>query len=258
MDKPTENSPNDVDAVESSTTHTTPLNPLKTWDEVIEHKSILSILYKDRKIAFKEIADDITSRLWDAQFEKQKNDLPDKAVYKIWEVMFLKREEYSKEYELEGLSNVRKEEIAEKKKHCRKYLTSLTNHVLAAYRDTFIISDRFLLGCFSHSLESVLYFIEENEKFFKFSLSTTNLCDLYILLSIDTNNMTIFMRYIKNFDQPHLEYAITFATIDFLMMVWKSRKYIPDFDTKMTSLESSMKGKDWKQHRFFDWWRNHR
>ena len=139
----------------------------------------------------------------------------------------------------------------------KKYLHSLTDNVLSLYLNELIIDDKFVWKCFEHGLDGILNQIYDNQDLFKLSISTETLSDLYILMSVDADRIEQFLRHVNDVKVSHIEYAIRFGNINFLMMMWKSKKYIKNFDTIVKDLEKTMQGKQWIQLYFFDWCKHH-
>jgi hypothetical protein len=145
-----------------------------------------------------------------------------------------------------------------KRKNLRKYLSVLTDYVLSAQREMFIVDDRFIYKCFEHDLEKVLFFILENAKYYKIQISMDRLQDLYICYSIDLNKVEYVIKLLHEMDMPHLDYALRFASLDFLLILVKVSKFIPNFDKHMEILEKEFRPRDLKHLKVFDYWQRRR
>ena len=212
-----------------------------------------------KELDHERIARDLYNRKWEKEFETEKILIPQDDLYNIWEHLFLSLQEYKtvQYIELANLGSGAKKAVLELRKNRKLYITSLTNYILTAFRPKLTINDRFMSKCFEHELDTIIFFILENQKFFNISITTDSLIDLLILLSIDYNNVVTFARFSPLLTRAHLEYAIHFASFDFLLLMWKMRRYIPNFDKTVLELRETMKGQEWKQHKFFEWCRDH-
>lgn len=196
------------------------------------------------------------------KFEETKSSLSRELVYKLWNAAFYAPEPFRFEFEMQGLDASQKVFIVQQKTNRRKYIASLTDYVINEFRDTLQIDDRFILKAFEHNLDSTLLFILENSKFYNIHVSTERLSDLYIIFSCDTENVKMLAkllqsRSLQSVNIQNLEYVLRFASLDYLMALWKLRRYIPSFDDYMSMLENTLTKKEWKQLYFFDWWRRH-
>jgi hypothetical protein len=209
-------------------------------------------------IKYEEIIKSIFSCKYDKNFEKEKNVIPCDIIFKIWNKMYYASDQYKYQFTLQGLSKSQKDLIQKQKSNQRAYITSLTDHIITAFRKELVIDDRFIFKAFEHDLESILSFIFDNTEFFIIKISTNNLTDLYLTFAIDMSHIKIFSKMLHHVNIQHLEYALRFATLDFLMIIWKIRRWIPNYDEYMQTLQSIMSKRDWKQLQYFDWWERHK
>lgn len=229
--------------------------PLDTWKALVAYFATGGSGMVD--IETKAVIADIYKDVHNSEFEEQKSTMTKGIIYNLWEEMFYAPELFKYEFELQGLTKQQKEFVVAKKTNIRKYIGSFTDYVLTVYRNEITINDRFVAKLFEHDLEKILVFILENEKFFSISVSTEKLSDLYIILACDMGNFKIFSKMLPYVNIYHFEYAVRFATLDFLMMMWKMRRWLPKFDENMRILQNNMEKKEWKQLQFFDWWMKH-
>lgn len=199
---------------------------------------VLQILEKHKLVNHGKIAKSLEKCEWDENFKSEQTKLSDNALYRIWEKLFL-----MPMYTDTG-------EIVSLKKY-KPFITSLTERVLLNFRKEIIINEKFIDKLFQHEMEMILIYLYENQRFF--NISNMNLTDIYLMNSCDKDNISMFIKLTKNVNINHLEYAVRFSSQLFLMSLWKIRRYIPNFDENMKILKKTMKGKDSKHYKFFDW-----
>lgn len=234
---------------------------IETWKELVEYFVSESHVYiiDDDGInydavvkcmdAYKYISDEVSTVL---------QNVPNNVAFKLWDKVFFARQPFKYDFELDGMSKEVKKQAEELKQNRRRYVSALTDYVLSTFRDSIEIDDKFIVKLFEHDLQQTLLFLLENKDNFKMKQETKdNMVDLYIMVSCDTNNIRMFVRLLDFLKIEHLEYAIRFASYDFLINLWKMRKWIPQYDSYMRTLDKVMKGKSWKQLQYFDWyWKN--
>lgn len=177
--------------------------------------------------------------------------LPPNLLYKIWEPVFLA----SPEKEAIGAAKQNKKN-KESLYLRKKLLTLLTDEVMTTFRKRIVINDRFVLKCFEHGLDSILLYLLENRQFFQFNITAPQLEDLYLMIACDTSGSAMFLRLVQSVGLPHIRYALRHATFDFLMILWKSRKHIENFDVYIDTIRSDPDQRylsDFKQRQFIDW-----
>ncbi len=184
-----------------------------------------------------------------ATITQEIRNLPPMLLYQIWEVAFLGKNKKQ--------SSDKQPTDKPKPETTKKLIYLMTDRVMAVFRTSLIINDRFVLKCFEHGLDSVLLYLYDNERFFKLSITTPKLEDLYIMLACDTGSVGMFLHFTRKIQRIHIEYALRHASNEFLMVVWKSRQYIPAFREHMQAIQADedhpMKTRDFKQRTFLDW-----
>ena len=183
--------------------------------------------------------------------------LPPLLLYRIWQVGFLATADPSLAGEVKPSPAVKRKAEA-----LKRLMGLLTDNVMTVFRSDLVINDRFVLKCFEHGLDNILLYLYDNQRFFQLSISTPELQDLYIMLACDTGSITMFLHFVKKIRRIHIEYAMKNASNDFLMIVWKSRAYIPHFHEYIQSIrdekeEQSIASRDFKQRRFLEWCTTH-
>jgi hypothetical protein len=194
------------------------------------------------------------------QYEEEKRDgrIPKRILYRLWEHMFVGRgnaRSVNDELLLESLSKNERNKRERMVNIKKKYLTSLTEHILVLYRDQIVINDAFVHKCFEHNLDKILTTLLETQRFYRIELSQGTLLDLYIVLACDVNNMKMLIKLLPDMNIHHLEYALKYGSYDLLSIIYRYRKTVPSFDANMRMLDRIFTKKDWKLIKFFDRWR---
>jgi hypothetical protein len=182
-------------------------------------------------------------------FKMEKNDLADSSLFALWECMF--NGGHRDEDAFVGLGKMQKKKLESEFTVKKKILTILTNDVLGKFRNVIVVNDRFVLKCIEHELDSVLFHLLDAKDFYKVDISTETLTDLYLMLASEVGNVTLFSKFAKEVSMEHLLYALTFATYDFLVAMYKMKKAIPDLRKNLLVLDT-MTRKDAKQERFLE------
>jgi len=188
------------------------------------------------------------------EFETEKQSLGRNILYALWECMFLEDGVNKDVTSLQDLTKSRLNKILQDMSNREKYISSLTDSIISLFRNKLIINDVFVYKCFEHKLEKILFFVLDNEHLFNVRLKEGTLTDIYVAMACDTDNIKSFGKLGAKITIPHLEYALRYATYDFLLLVLKMKKCIPDFDAKIETLRNTMRGRNWKQLQFFDLW----
>lgn len=179
---------------------------------------------------------------YNQKFPENLKKLPDLLLYKIWQKKFL----YD---EVDESSDDGKED---------RCLSALTFQTIFVFRDDLIINNTFFLNLFKHRLCHVLIYLYENQKFFNIKMKNwSNLTDLYICLSCESNFMKMFIYFNNHLESKHIEYAIQHSSYDFLISLWKQRTRLMigtcKLEVILKKFSSQVPGLDSKQKRFLEW-----
>lgn len=204
---------------------------------------------QEDEISYKDVTRLLYASPYPKDFKSQLTSIPKEIVYNLWEILFFESE--TKAYD--NISDSMSKLETQQKENRGKYLGELTDYVLSAFRDKITITDKFLCKMFEHGLDKQIIFLVENEKFFNVSLKEGTLIDVCLALSCDFTNVKVFTRLLPNLRMEHISYAIRYAAYDFLMLMWKMRRWIPNYKEHITQLRKTMKNKTWKQMKYFDW-----
>jgi len=223
---------------------------VKTFEtENADGKCESNALAKPTPESYEKIKKSLCAVPYKRDFPPQLQKLPEKVVYDLWESMFFEMQPMVYDNIADGMTKV---EIAQRENK-GKYLGALTDYVLSTYRKDVIITDKFLCKMFEHGLDKQIIYLLETQKFFKVALKENTLDDACLALACDLTNVKVFTKLLPTLRIDHIEYATRYAAYDFLMLMWKMRKWIPGFVENIKILDKTMTNKTWKQVKFFDW-----
>jgi hypothetical protein len=140
----------------------------------------------------------------------------------------------------------------------KKTLGYITLEMMDNFRDKLVINNKFLVLCFQKKLEKVIFYLINNERFFKLSLN----CDLKLVivkLACEFGDMNIvFHPQLKQlFDYKMLYFSILHSPREFLDLLLKFRHYIVDFNKNIKHISKELKSKNATQLDFFEWCKTH-
>jgi hypothetical protein len=140
----------------------------------------------------------------------------------------------------------------------KKILGYITLEMMDNFRDALVINNKFLVLCFKKKLDKVLFYLIDNERFFKLSLN----CDLKIVilkLACEFGYMEIVLHpQLKNlFDYRMMYFSIIHSPREFLDLLWKYRHLIINFNKNIQHISNEITSKNATQLDFFEWCKTH-
>ncbi|KAJ3217783.1 hypothetical protein HK099_005351 [Clydaea vesicula] len=154
------------------------------------------------------------------------NTLPNNLLFKFWKITVLLPKE-------------------------TKFSNVLTLQVLDTFRNEVKITLKFIILCFRHNLEKVLFHILFNQKIYKIDVQDLN--ETYLKLACEFNNIGLVLHpvLIIHFNLNIFYHAINYSTRDYLFALWNSRSKFPDFEKNMRILDNMLLTKTITQTEFF-------
>lgn len=201
----------------------------------------------------KEIAADLSRRIWDHVFEVEVTKVDPQCLYRIWELMLenpswlLTLAQFRTSWDkLTG-----KEALEKRIKQRMMYLSRITKHIFTCFHHTIIISEKLLYLLVANDLCNEVMSLLERPDLFTWSINSKSPVDLVVMFAVDTCNIPMFRLLLKEIQIVHLDYIYHHAPFEFLPVLVQLKSQIPCFSENMlTVLRHSKTSPTWKQREF--------
>lgn len=200
------------------------------------------------------IASELARREWDPRFKTEIATLKDRALYSTWQTMLedpgfkLTLSQYRQHGD--SLTGANKKKLEKRIGNRTRYLSALTDQVLTVFRRRIRITDQLFYLLVSNELTSNIMFLLQHPEYFNWQIGDSDPYDVAIVFAVDTCNLQLFMRVIDHVKQQHLQYIYHYAPLEFLPLLIKLRRDIPEFERHIQTIYEKYGVKTWKQRDF--------